>query len=244
MATPVSRRGGRGVPSSPRTGHFVGTRHMLTIVGFGEPLSIRSRIGLNRTKWGYMPRAPPARALRPMWPRATWRAFFSAGNFAAANSPWSIFPRFCLRAGKSRLSRDRDAGALELVEQLLPDVTVGAPRAREGCASQAACVVARGSANALITTCALAASMCFSAFASRSSRWGSDGSSPFRAVTMQPVRRARHRESFIKTTSNHLRGGFYTSQARAVNIELRVRAEQRGGGKQNDCRLLAFSMRA
>ena len=50
--------------------------------------------------------------------------------------------------------------------------------------------------------------------------------------------------SRIKTTSNHLRGGFYTSQARAVNIELRVRAEQRGGGKQNGCRLLAFSMRA
>jgi hypothetical protein len=33
--------------------------------------------------------------------------------------------------------------------------------------------------------------MRFSAFPSRSSRWGSDGSSPFRAVTMQLVRRAR-----------------------------------------------------
>jgi hypothetical protein len=60
------------------------------------------------------------------------RAFLSGGNYTAVNSPWSIFRRFCLRGGKSRLRRDRDAGALERIEQLPPDVTVGALRAREG----------------------------------------------------------------------------------------------------------------
>jgi hypothetical protein len=49
-----------------------------------------------------------------------------------------------------------------------------------------------GSASVLSTACALAASMRFSAFDSRNRRQGSERSRPFRAITTQLVRSARH----------------------------------------------------